>query len=303
MTKNSGNFRILILGGSGFFSGTLARRALSQGYDVWTITRGQRLVPEGVTSLIADRNDASVFQSVVKNADIVWDLVVDCIAFKPEDVKQDIALFEEISRHFIMISTDFVYDPEHRQTPQREETEHYSKTGYGYQKRLSELELINYDGTMPWTILRPTHIYGPGSELGCLPEHSRDTNLINTIRVGESLRLVGGGYLLQQPILAKDLADLCLSIQGNEKTNRQILNAAGPDIIPSRDYYQIIAEILGVDLKIEEIPILAYRAEHPESSNFLSHRFYDMGKLQSCGVQPPITPIAEGLREHVGSLL
>ena len=32
---------------------------------------------------------------------------------------------------------------------------------------------------MQWTILRPCHIYGPGSQLGCLPLHGRDPKLID----------------------------------------------------------------------------------------------------------------------------
>ena len=36
------SMKVLVIGGSGFLSGTLARTALSQGHQVWTITRGQR---------------------------------------------------------------------------------------------------------------------------------------------------------------------------------------------------------------------------------------------------------------------
>ncbi len=38
--------KILILGGSGGLSGTLARMALKQGKEVWTVTRGKRSLPE-----------------------------------------------------------------------------------------------------------------------------------------------------------------------------------------------------------------------------------------------------------------
>lgn len=44
--------KILTLGGSGFVSGTLARLALAQGHQVWTVTRGQRPLPAGVKGLI-----------------------------------------------------------------------------------------------------------------------------------------------------------------------------------------------------------------------------------------------------------
>jgi len=303
MDHQSGTYKLLIIGGSGFLSGTLARRAVARGYRVWTITRGQRSVPEGVISLIADRHDLKAFANAVRSSPITWNLVIDCIAFHPEDILQDIRLFRSCAEHLIFVSTDFVYDPHHRQYPQGEETDNYAKEGYGFLKRLCELELIKAEGSLPWTVVRPCHIYGPGSELGCLPGHSRDPMLINRMRVGETLNLAGGGHFLQQPILVRDLADLLLDMGGNENTFHQVLNAAGPDVIESRTYYQIIADILGVELYVDDVPVSAYLAENPALKNFLCHRFYDLQKLPESGLSVPKTSLEEGLREHVESLL
>jgi len=294
---------LLIVGGSGFLSGTLAKRAISRGYRVWAVTRGQRLLPEGVTGLIADRQDKAAFERAVSAAQVKWDLVVDCIAFGPEDIQQDIAVFDGLAGQLVFVSTDFVYDPKYRQFPQSEEIGHFIGAGYGYQKLLAETELANYAGDMLWTIVRPCHIYGPGSKLGCLPAHSRDADLIRRLQMGEPLRLVGGGYFLQQPILARDLADFILAIHGNPKSYRQVLNVAGPDVIESRAYYQIIADILGVNLTIEEIPVGQYLNENPSAGSFLCHRFYNLAKAESLGIALPGTTIVQGLREHVESLL
>ena len=143
--------------------------------------------------------------------------------------------------------------------------------------------------------MRPCHIYGPGSELGCLPAHSRDPELIDRMKAGEPLKLVGGGHFLQQPVLASDLADFILDLKGNKNTYGQVLNAAGPDVIESRTYYAIIADILGVDLDIEEISVKPYLAENPHASSFICHRFYDLSKVHDLGIPLPSTPIAQGL--------
>ncbi len=156
---------------------------------------------------------------------------------------------------------------------------------------------------MKWTVVRPTHIYGPGSQLGCLPAHIRDTQLISRLQAGEAMQLVGGGRFLQQPILARDLADLILSVSGNEKTYGEAFNAAGPDIIESRQYYAIIAAVLGVGVQFEELLVSEYAAAHPNAAPFLCHRFYDLGKLQATGAAVPNTSVEAGLREHVESLL
>lgn len=280
--------KLLILGGSGFVSGTLTRVALAAGHQVTVLTRGQRPVPEGVTALRADRHDTAAFTAALGPRE--WDLAVDCIGFQAPDARQDLSLH---ARQLVFISTDFVFDPVHRKFPQPEESDHYSSLPYGGGKRACELEFLKSD--MAWTILRPCHIYGPGSLLGCLPEHGRDPKLLETLRAGKALRLVGGGYFLQQPIFARDLAKMILSVAGNPRAHRQIFNCAGPDIVESREYYRIIAETLGVELKVEQVPVT-------EASPFLCHRIYDLRKAREAGLAIPATALVDGLREQIKEL-
>jgi nucleoside-diphosphate-sugar epimerase len=305
MAGKSKSLRVLLIGGSGFVSGTLARSALAQGHKVWAVTRGQKQLPAGVTGLAADRHDEKAFAQAVEAAGTHWDLVVDCIGYEVADVRQDVSVFRNRAAQFVFVSTDSVFDPAHRRFPQGEETDHYMMDdGYGGKKRRCELELVNGDtGDMQWTVVRPCHIYGPGSLLGCLPLHSRDGELISRLKSGEALRLVGGGHFLQQPIFARDLAELVLSAAGNRRAYGQIFCTAGPDIIESRYYYQIVADALGVGFRIEEVPVGQYRAEHPERASFLCHRIFSQEKVRSHGLKVPSTPIEQGLREHVESLL
>ncbi len=295
---------ILIIGGSGFVSGALARLAVEEGHAVTAVTRGRRPLPDGVQSLTVDRKDTAGFASAIEAANIHWDLAVDCIGFGPEDALQDVKVLRERASHFVFISTDFVYDPAKRRFPQSEDDADYLSDGYGGQKRQAELALAGADtGKMRWTVLRPCHIYGPGSRLGCLPEHGRDPQLLDRLRQGESLRLVGGGHFLQQPILAADLARTILSCADNAAAHRQICNVSGPTVVESWQYYQLIADILGVALQVEEISVADYRAANPDRASFLCHRIYDLSRLAACGLHVPATSLADGLRGHVASLL
>jgi nucleoside-diphosphate-sugar epimerase len=166
------HLNILLIGGSGFVSGTLARLAVAEGHTVWAVTRGQRPLVDSVTPLVADRKDNAAFASAIAQADTTWDLVVDCIAYGPEDMQQDVDIFRERAKHLVFISTDFAYDPQSRRFPQTEDEADYLTHSYGGKKREAELVLAGADtGKMRWTVLRPCHIYGPGSLLGCLPEH------------------------------------------------------------------------------------------------------------------------------------
>jgi nucleoside-diphosphate-sugar epimerase len=296
--------KILILGGTGFVSGTLARRALADGHRVWCITRGGSPLPRGVVGILADRQDNSVMEEALGEAGVHWDLVVDCIGYEPEDARQDLQLFGGRADHLVFISTDFVYSHVRRHLPVREEGTEYQMSGYGGKKRICEEILIeSRPSPLQWTVLRPTHIYGPGSLLGCLPHQSRDPELPEKIAGNSPLRLVGGGHFLQQPVHARDLAELCLGLAGNPQTYGQVLNVAGPDIVESREYYRILAESLERELIIEETSTADYLREHPEQSPLLCHRIYDLQKLQATGVPLPSTRLQEGLIEHLRHLL
>lgn len=297
---------ILIIGGSGFVSGSLVRRAVTQGHQVWVVTRGNLPLPEGCEAITADRKDHDAFKKAVADAGKRWDLVVDCIGYDPEDAEQDIAVFEELATQFVFVSTDFVYQPEKRSFPQDERSGHYlSDDSYGGKKRRCEELLLEVDSSdFAWTVVRPCHIYGPGSLLGCLPLHGRDAELIAKMRRGEPLSLVGGGRFLQQPIFAGDLCDLILSVYGNAHAHGEIFNVAGPDIIESRKYYEIIADVLGVACpEVVEVGIGDFLRENPGKASFICHRIYDVSRLKRAGLQVPAMPIAEGLEAHVEALL
>src|SRR5262245_58255017 len=55
--------KILILGGSGFLSGTMAREAVGEGHEVWVVTRGQRPLLAEVQAIVADRKERDAFRS------------------------------------------------------------------------------------------------------------------------------------------------------------------------------------------------------------------------------------------------
>lgn len=296
------SLKILIIGGSGQISGNAARQALAAGHQVWTVNRGLREHPEGAVSLIADRYDVENFKKVICEADTHWDFVIDSICFDVESAKIDIELLKDRADHFAFISTDFVFEPKHRQFPQNQDNSHYLTKNYGGTKRLCELEFLN--SSMNCTIFRPCHVYGPPSQLGCLPLHSRDEDLIKKIKAGETLKLVGGGSLLQQPIFAPDLAKLILSCAGNPKSFDQIYLSAGPDIIESRKYYEIIGDVLGCEVKIEEVSVTEYLADCPVGYEaFICHRIYDLQKMRDDGLDAPSTPIEKGLEIQVKFLL
>ncbi|WP_223628549.1 NAD-dependent epimerase/dehydratase family protein [Microbacterium sp. EST19A] len=65
---------VLILGGTGWLSGRIARRWLDAGASVTCLARGERAAPDGAKLVRGDRDDREVYASLVTRD---WDQVVD----------------------------------------------------------------------------------------------------------------------------------------------------------------------------------------------------------------------------------
>lgn len=291
------NRRLLILGGSGFISGRLSELAKATGFQVWILTRGKKTVADDVNLLKVDRDHPEEFSKKINEANVAWDVVIDCIGMNPEHAIQDVEIFGKRASHLIFISTDSVYHPTKRQYPQPTDPAVYVSQGYGFDKRSCEKILIQAPPKkIQWTIVRPCHVYGPGAHLGCLPCAFRDPNLIQKIKDHEAIPLVGGGHFLHQPIFVDDLALLILSLANNPKAYGKIFNTPGGKIATMKSYYEAIATILNCDLKVKEIPVEKYLQEHPERENAVCHRIYDMAPLAEVKALLPSTDLIDGLR-------
>ncbi|MBR6149558.1 MAG: NAD-dependent epimerase/dehydratase family protein [Lachnospiraceae bacterium] len=296
----------LVIGGSGGLSSVLASKALDK-YKVCTLTRGERTLPEGVIHLKADRNNLDAFKEAISSANVHFDVVFDCICMNKEQAKADIEILSEYTDRLIVVSTDSVFDGKYKKTPEDESGVCLKADGdtkdldYAQNKRQMEKVFLNemesQTSGLKITIFRPGHIYGPGFLLGCFPEHSRQKDLVDHIISNKPIRLVGMGTYLIHPIYVDDLAETMIDCVQNDKTFNEIFCIGGPEAVENRIYYEYIADILGVDINVQEIPLTGYLDAHPEYAGHLCHRIYDLSKLRNTGVKMPSTHLYEGIRK------
>lgn len=295
---------VLVIGGSGFLSGHVTRQALAAGHAVTVVTRGQRAVEAGASAIVVDRKDTGAFAESIAKSGMTWDLAIDCIGYSAADAEQDVSVVAPRCGHLVFVSTDFVLSSTGRPFPVDETFASFEKElPYGTGKRAAELVILAAAGRLPVTVVRPCHIYGPSSLLGCLPLHGRDPKLLDRLREGEILKLVGGGHFLQQPIFAPDLARLLLSCHGKPKVAGEIFMAAGPEVIESKRFYEIIADILGLTAAFEEVRVIDFLRENPDKHSFCCHRVYNTQQARDAGLVMPTTSVAAGLRGHVRSIV
>ena len=162
----------LVIGGTGFVGRHTVRELLDHDYDVTTISRdshgfrfGEELSVEQVT---ANRTDEDALVAVAGGIDP--NLVVDCAAFYPSDVRTATELFADVEA-YIYVSSGGVYDahtipkreddtPLHDFTPEQADDD--SMASYGPRKAECDRETAAaVDRGVTAMSVRPTMVYGP----------------------------------------------------------------------------------------------------------------------------------------------
>ena len=220
---------------------------------------------------MVNRDDFKSFSEAISKHNIIWDVIFDCIGYRPEQVKQTINIFGASTKHYVFLSSDFAIPFYNNPSNNLQE---FGYTQYGLNKKLCE-EIIVGNNILPWTIFRSCHVYGVGSLLGCFPEHIRDKKLIETIVEFGKVQLVDSGKYIQQPLYVDDLIRILIGCIDNKHTKGNIYTLSGPSTIYSNYYYLLLGELLKKNVVIENISGNQFLLTHPDQILFLQDRIYD----------------------------
>ncbi|WP_309067007.1 NAD-dependent epimerase/dehydratase family protein [Microbacterium sp.] len=96
---------VLILGGTGWLSGRVARRWVDAGAEVTCLARGERSAPSGAVLVRGDRDDPEVYDDLALHD---WDEVVD-ISSQARHVRNAVAALGHRTGHWTYVSSMSVY--------------------------------------------------------------------------------------------------------------------------------------------------------------------------------------------------
>lgn len=296
---------ILIIGGTGIVGKPTVMQLIKHNeYNVHSIALKKTDFPSSVKQYVVDRATEEYSELIQKlNLEIdAWDAVIDIVAFNAEGGKSTYSLFKNHTQHIILLSTSLVYDrTKENSGPITEDVQLASEGQFGgYVDGKVRLEKFWQSVTdVNWTLLRPYHILGAESLLGCIPEYNRDPKLIERLKNGEILRLCNGGNIQFNYIHPKDIATAVYKIIGNTNTFKQVYNLVNPQLVLAKDYYAEVAKQVGGTLNIETVPMDEIWSEMKGWEMTTLPHVYSIKKLQrDIDFTPGIT-LEEGIRDAI----
>ncbi|WP_217181377.1 NAD-dependent epimerase/dehydratase family protein [Streptomyces sp. AC495_CC817] len=151
----------LILGGTGWLSGRIARRLLDGGAEVTCLARGGRPAPDGAVLVEADRDAASAYDEVARGD---WDHVID-VSSRADHVVAAVAALGDRAARWTYVSSMSAYSDDatpgaDESAPLHEAAKPDDEYEYGPQKVAAENAVLTLGPRA--LIVRPGLIVGPG---------------------------------------------------------------------------------------------------------------------------------------------
>ena len=256
--------KILVIGGSYFYGRVFVMEAAKE-HDITVVNRGTYSMESfGVTQVTGDRGDASLWQAVTTD----YDVLVDFCGYKEGDVANVLEHIAGRIGHYIFISTVDVYQRglsgyKEESTPLETRRFPGEAGEYIMGKAALERELTQVCGKrgIPYTILRPAILYGP---FNYAPRESVFIQLM--VQQGLLPRITDADGRFQL-IYVKDAAQAVIKCMGNDKAFGQSYNLCGDEVVT----YDMLADVLvkgagkieedRKEILIRELPMMVQEAE------------------------------------------
>ncbi|GAA1993419.1 NAD-dependent epimerase/dehydratase family protein [Microbacterium pumilum] len=235
---------ILYIGGTGTISAACVRRSLERGDEVTVLNRGsaRRPLPDGVREIVADVRDAAAVRAAVGDAD--FDVVAEFLAFTPDQVQQDLDVFEGETGQYVFISSASAYQKPPRRLPVTESTPlrnpfwQYSRDKIACE----DLLVAAYrERGLPVTIIRPSHTY----DERMIPTLGDWTDIAR-LRSGRPVVIHGDGTSLWTITHADDFAVAFAGLLGNPAAIGDAFTITGSHAPSWNQIYGWLADAAGV---------------------------------------------------------
>jgi nucleoside-diphosphate-sugar epimerase len=244
--------KVLFIGGTGVISSACSQLAIEKGIDLYLLNRGQssRVPPPEAKILNGDIYNPDSVRSALNG--LHFDVVVNWIAFVPEHIETDLALFTGRTDQYIFISSASAYQTPPRYMPVTESTPlHNPYWTYSRNKIACEERLMKAyrDDGFPITIVRPSHTY----DQTLLPMHGGYT-IVNRMRQGKKVIVHGDGTSLWTLTHHRDFAKGFVGLLGNSRAIGDTFQITSDEWLTWNQIFTIVADAAGTEAHIVHVP-------------------------------------------------
>jgi len=244
--------KVLFIGGTGNISKESSKLAISRGIDLYVLNRGNSKIDiAGVTLIIGDINKAAQLAELKKHE---WDVVVNWIAFTPEDIERDISLFKGKTKQYVFISSASCYQTPLSYPVITESTPlSNSSWEYSHNKILCEdrLQKAYREEGFPITIVRPSLTYDTVFPIAI--GGFRHYNTVDRILKGKEIIVHGDGTSIWTVTHAIDFAKGFVGLLGLTPAVGHAFHITSDEILSWNMIYKILANALGKEANVVHI--------------------------------------------------
>ena len=249
--------RVLFIGGTGIISTACTALASERGIDLTLATRGRHPaeLPAGVKTIAVDMDDAAAAARAY--AGLHFDAVVDWIAFTPDQIERDLALFGGRTRQYVFISSASAYQKPAthylitESTPLGNPFWDYSRNKIACEERL--LRAWREEG-FPVTIVRPSLTYGDSQIPLAVNSWAKSFTAIDRMRRGRKVIVPGDGSSLWVITHNSDFARGFVGLLGHEQAIGHAFHITTDEVMTWDQFYRIAGAAAGVEPQLLHIP-------------------------------------------------
>jgi nucleoside-diphosphate-sugar epimerase len=257
--------RVLFIGGTGNISIAATRLLAERGDELTLLNRGEHAVdvPERVEIVHVDIRDRAGAAEALAGRE--FDAVCDWVAFVPEHVETDIALFAGRTSHYVFISSATVYERPSPFFPTVEEAPlgnvhwQYARDKIACEERLQREQA---EKGFPVTVVRPSYTYGETWIPTALDGHGY--TIIDRIRRGRKVVVPGDGESLWTMTHNSDFARALVSLLGDPKAAGESFHITSDEVLTWNQIARTIAAAAGLEAELIHIPSDFVAAVAPE---------------------------------------
>ena len=264
--------RAVVIGGSGHIGTYLVPRLVEAGYEVVSISRGEREpyrphpAWEKVEHIQADREveeKDGTFGERVRGLDP--DVVIDLICFTPESARQIVEALRGRVAHFLHCGTIWVHGPS-EQVPTTEDQPRRPFGDYGTKKAQIEAYLLREArrSGFPATVLHPGHIVGEGW-VPVNPQGNFDPKVFGRLARDEKLSLPNLGLETVHHVHADDVAQAFMrALASWSAAVGESFHVVSPKALTLRGYAEAMAGWFGRKARLRFVPWEEWKKSVPQ---------------------------------------